>query len=180
MLLLLLTQRLGGNKASRRDTSTASYVGDLTMPTEHRDIILLEAEVSDARTRLAQTIERLVDPTTKQQVRDELTGYKERALHKKDELLQSANDKAQGIWGSLKERALQHPLGIALIAAGLGYRLYRHPPLATLLVGGGLTLLLRANKANRRPVGQVSLTDPTWPPQESWRTQARATAVRVP
>ena len=50
---------------------------------------------------------------------------------------------------SLKNRALANPLGLLLIGAGIGWRLYRHPPVATLLVGTGIAMLMKGDSGRR-------------------------------
>jgi hypothetical protein len=115
------------------------------------DVATLEHEVEEARERLAGTISRLSDAATHQAVKEEVMGYvqgyKDQLLRKKDEFLDgaraSANEKAQGIVADLKQRAMNNPLAVAMIGAGIAYRLYRHPPLTTLLVGGGVALMAR-------------------------------------
>ena len=77
--------------------------------------------------------------------------YKNEALERaetyKDEALRRARDAAretlQNVAEDLKTRALNNPLAVALIGAGVGWRLYKHPPVTTLLVGAGAALLMR-------------------------------------
>jgi hypothetical protein len=115
------------------------------------DVSTIEHEVEEARERLAGAIAKLSDPATHQAVKDEVMGYvegyKEQLLHKKDELIDDARaavtQKAQGVVADLKQRAMNNPVAVAMIGAGIAYRLYRHPPLTTLLVGGGIALMMR-------------------------------------
>jgi hypothetical protein len=102
------------------------------------DVQTLERETAEARARLANTLERLTSPATAQAVKQELTDY---AQGWKDSVLGTGRSKAD----DLKQRVLGNPLGIALIGAGIGWRLYRHPPIATALIGTGIALLMKGN-----------------------------------
>jgi len=110
------------------------------------DVETLERETAEARARLANTIERLTSPQTTQAVKQELTDY---ALGLKDNVLGSGRDTAQGYADGLKNRALANPLGLALIGAGIGWHLYRHPPITTLLVGTGIAMLMKGDDGRR-------------------------------
>ncbi|HEX8664348.1 MAG TPA: hypothetical protein VF744_10000, partial [Beijerinckiaceae bacterium] len=114
------------------------------------DVATLEAEAEAARQRLARTLDKLADPATHAAMKDEVvarvTGYK-------DHLIGSARGTGQSYADDLKARAMNNPAAVALIGAGIAYRLYRHPPVTTLLVGAGVALLARAR-------GRTA-TDPT-------------------
>jgi len=118
------------------------------------DVSTLEHEVEEARERLANTIGKLTDRATQAAMKNELMeyvhGYKDRLL---DGARSTANEKTSGLVADLKQRAMNNPLGAALIGAGIAYRLYRHPPLTTLLLGGGIAMLMRG--------GGRKATDPT-------------------
>jgi len=130
------------------------------------DVQTLEREAAEARARLADTLERLTSPSTAQAVKQELTDYaqglKNQALdyvqQKKDELMGTGRDTAQGYTDGLKQRALGNPLGLALIGAGVGWHLYRHPPITTLLVGTGIALLMKGG--NSGPPGHLAYRNP--------------------
>jgi hypothetical protein len=55
---------------------------------------------------------------------------------------------------------MNNPAAVALIGAGIGWRLYKHPPITTLLLGAGATMLMRSgnkqssNRAYRDPYRQ--------------------------
>lgn len=110
------------------------------------DVATLEAEVAAARERLARTIDTLADPRTheamKAEVMERIEGYKQQLF---DGARNSAQGTANGVVADLRQRALNSPVAVAMIGAGLAYRLYRHPPIGTLLVGAGAALLMRAS-----------------------------------
>jgi hypothetical protein len=54
----------------------------------------------------------------------------------------AANERAQNLGDFLRRRAQDNPAAFAAIGAGLLWRLWKRPPVATLLVGAGLTSLL--------------------------------------
>jgi vacuolar-type H+-ATPase subunit H len=105
------------------------------------DVAALERQVEESRQRLASTLDKLADPATHQAMKDEVmarvTGYK-------DQLLGGARGTGQTYADDLKARAMNNPAAVALIGAGIAYRLYRHPPVTTLLLGAGVALLMRA------------------------------------
>jgi hypothetical protein len=106
------------------------------------DVETLERETAEARARLADTLDRLTSPETAQAVKQEFTDY---VQHTKDNLLGTGRSKADG----LKQRALANPVGLALIGAGIGWRLYKHPPITTLLIGTGIALLMKGDDGRR-------------------------------
>jgi hypothetical protein len=110
------------------------------------DVDTLEREAAEARARLAGTLERLNSPQTAVAVKQELTDY---AQGLKDNVLGTGRDRAQGYAGDLKARALANPLGLAMIGAGIGWHLYRHPPITTLLVGTGIAMLMKGDSGRR-------------------------------
>jgi hypothetical protein len=105
------------------------------------DVATLEREVEEARERLAGTIAKLSDPETQAAMKNEVMEY---VQGYKDQLLDGARGTRQGVVADLKQRAMNNPLGVAMIGAGIAYRLYRHPPITTLLVGAGAALLARS------------------------------------
>ncbi len=56
---------------------------------------------------------------------------------------------AQGLTDSLKQRAMDNPFAVALIGAGIAWRLYKKPPVTTLLVGAGVASLMMAGGSGR-------------------------------
>jgi len=121
-----------------------------------------EAEAEEARARLAATLEKLTSPATHEAMKAELMervqGYKDQALQYKDNLLNQARDtsrqKMQDMLQDMKQRAMDNPIAVLLIGAGIGWRLYKDPPITTVLVGAGAAMLMKGNGRS----GQVDRT----------------------
>ena len=115
----------------------------------------LEREVEASRTKLASDLSTLRSPATAAEFTETL---KQEAFDAKDALLDKAKAKAQSSIESLiedvKARAAANPAAALAIGAGIAWRLIRHPPIATALVGAGLISLFRTPPA--RPNGQTS------------------------
>src|SRR3954465_6076479 len=119
----------------------------------------IEREVAESRARLADTLDRLTSPETSSAAKRDLMD----TVHKtKDELLNRARDTgrqtAQGLADSLKQRAIDNPFAVALIGAGIAWRLYKKPPVTTLLVGAGLASLMMSGGSGRSAAGRPART----------------------
>jgi len=103
----------------------------------------LERDVARARARLADDIARLRDPRAMAQAKadlmDRATGYKDRLVETVGGV---ASERAQGFTEALVHRAQDNPAAVVVMGAGLAWRLWKHPPIATLLLGAGLASLL--------------------------------------
>jgi hypothetical protein len=110
----------------------------------------LEREVEASRTKLASDLSTLRSPEFTENLKQEAIDYK-------DALLDKAKTKAQSSMESLiedvKARAAANPAAALAIGACIAWRLIRHPPIATALVGAGLISLFRTPPA--RPNGQA-------------------------
>src|SRR5437764_5763527 len=106
----------------------------------------LERDVEQARAKFAADLARVRSPTTFANFKDDLLTQ---ARGTKDELLerttQAARDTTQRVLQDIKDRALANPAAALAIGAGLAWRLARHPPIATVLIGFGLVSLLRTS-----------------------------------
>src|SRR5215218_8221064 len=116
----------------------------------------LERDVAESRARLAYTLDRLTSPETSEAVKRDLMD----TVHKaKDDVMNRARDTsrqtAQGWADSLKERAVDNPFAVALIGAGIAWRLYKKPPVTTLLIGAGVASLMMSGGSGRN-TGAVS------------------------
>lgn len=106
----------------------------------------LEREAEQARARLLGGLERL-------RSNDQLADIKQRVTadvnEGKSELIGQAKDavreRADGAMADIKARIAANPGAVLAIAAGLGWRLYRHPPVTSILVGAGLMSLMRTD-----------------------------------
>ena len=113
------------------------------------DLDALERDVEAARNRVAGDVSRLRRPAIVADFKNDVTS---KALSLKDELVQRASDTASGtaqrVWTDLKDRARANPGAVFAIGAGLAWHLARHPPITTVLVGLGLTSLMRTDPAS--------------------------------
>lgn len=136
------------------------------------DLDRLEREVADARRRVKADLQRLRAPNVS--LRNELTTSTRR----------SVDDYRDRFLTNLKDRLAANPVATAAIAAGIAWRLVRRPPIATMLIGGGLVSLLRtapvpgaydhAEARAREVVDDVS----DWAENVRDTVQDRAEAVR--
>jgi len=122
----------------------------------------LEEDVAKARERVAADVARLRSPTA-------LAEFKEDIGH-------TLSGTAQRTVTDLKNRAAANPAAVLAIGAGLLWRFARHPPIASLLIGVGLTSLLRTNPAS--PPSPVvtrtgELLDAASEKASAWGEQAR-------
>jgi hypothetical protein len=91
----------------------------------------LEEDVAKARERVIADVARLRSPAA-------MAEFKADIGH-------TFSDSAQRTFDGLKSRAAANPAAVLAIGAGLLWRFARRPPIASLLVGVGLTSLLRTN-----------------------------------
>jgi hypothetical protein len=105
---------------------------------------VLEHEVEAARAKLAGDLSTLRSPSTATEFTETL---KLEAIDAKDALVAKAKAGVQSSIESLieeaKARAAANPAAALAIGAGIGWRLLRHPPVTSLLVGAGLLSLFR-------------------------------------
>jgi hypothetical protein len=71
------------------------------------------------------------------------------------------------VLADVKARAAANPLAVAALAAGVAWRLFHRPPIATLLVGLGLVGLLRTSPTQADYAKAEDFFDP-----EEWRSRA--------
>jgi hypothetical protein len=103
------------------------------------DIRRLEQEVVSARAKLAVGLSKL----RSQQPYEEFADTAREMIV--DKVKQSSQTAWQGMIDNVKAKVAENPAATLAIAAGLAWRSYRHPPLATALIGGGLYSLLRTS-----------------------------------
>jgi hypothetical protein len=114
---------------------------------------LLEEEVANARKRVANDIALLRDPSVRSEFKDDAI---ETATSLKDDLtdkaITSASQAVQSVWSDVKTRARANPAAVLAIGAGVAWHVARRPPITTLLIGIGLTSLLRTDETTPSPV----------------------------
>jgi hypothetical protein len=88
------------------------------------DLLEHEREVERSRARLSQDLAVLCSSDT-------LAAFT-------DDLKQEAFDTRDVVWEKLKARAASNPAAVAAIGAGLAWRLFRRPPIASALIGIGI------------------------------------------
>lgn len=103
----------------------------------------LERDVARARARLAGDLARLRDPATISHAKADLMAQAHDYRHRLMESVGgAANDGARTLRATLRQRAQDNPAAFAAIGAGILWRLWQRPPVATLLVGAGLASLM--------------------------------------
>ncbi len=106
----------------------------------------LERDVEQARARVAADIAIIRSPETYEAAK---SGLMSSVFGYRDEITDNVRGKvtsySDGFMESLKAKAAANPMAVAAIGAGIAWRLYKHPPVTTVLVGLGLTSLLRTD-----------------------------------
>ncbi len=116
------------------------------------DLRRLEREAEAARARLHETIAEIKDPRTidnaklemkhrAEEVKDQIVDYIKGA---KDNALESGRAQGNEFSRKLQRTAIENPLSVALIGAGIGWHLYKKPPITTALIGAGLWQLMKS------------------------------------
>jgi gas vesicle protein len=117
----------------------------------------LEREVELTRARFASDLARLRSPHNLAEFKEDLWAH--------------ARETKDGVLAEVKARAAANPLAVAALAAGVAWRFFHRPPIATLLVGLGLVGLLRTSPTQADYANAEDLFDP-----EEWRSRASAVA----
>ncbi len=105
---------------------------------------LLERDVEVARARLNRDLTRLRSPDAVTNLKDDLVaearGTRDQAVSKTKS---QVSDFTHHLIEDIKQRAMANPVAALAIGAGVAWRLARHPPITTILVGAGVVSLLR-------------------------------------
>jgi hypothetical protein len=91
----------------------------------------LERDVEVTRAKFAHDLARLRSPHSLAEFKENLWAH--------------ARETKDGVLADLKARAAANPAALAAVAAGVAWRLFHRPPIATALVGLGLVSLLRTS-----------------------------------
>jgi len=136
----------------------------------NKDLSQLEREAEAARARLQETLAKIRDPRTADKARlelkqsadelkDQIVGYITGAT---DEVLETGRASSSEFTRKLQRTAVENPLSVALIGAGIGWHLYKKPPITTILIGTGVWMLMKGwnnspdETAFRDPYNSVS------------------------
>lgn len=110
----------------------------------------LEREVEAARAKVSADLAVLTSPRTigelRQTVEAEALAAKERFLAAGR---QQAHQRVNTVVDTIRAKAAANPLAVAAIGAGVAYRLFRHPPVASVLIGTGVYSLLSTDRHER-------------------------------
>jgi hypothetical protein len=110
------------------------------------DLDAIERDIRTTRARLAANLSVLTSPITI----DELKAtVKAEALEASDDLMDRAKVSGMSMLrkglDDLKDKAMENPAAVAAIGAGIGWKLWKNPPVASALVGYGLFSLFRGS-----------------------------------
>jgi hypothetical protein len=114
----------------------------------HTELDRLEGDVQEARRRLRSDLEVLRAPGTFASFKDELVAE---ARQSGDAAIARATSWSERFLTEIKERAAANPVAVGAIAAGIGWRILRKPPITTMLVGYGLYSLFRTQPGQLAP-----------------------------
>jgi hypothetical protein len=114
----------------------------------HAELDRLEGDVHEARRRLRSDLEVLRAPATFASFKHELVAE---ARQSGDDAIARATSWWERLLAEIKERAAANPVAVGAIAAGIGWRILRKPPITTMLVGYGLYSLFRTQPGQLAP-----------------------------
>ena len=114
----------------------------------HAELERLEGDVQEARQRLKSDLEVLRAPGTFASFKDDLVAE---ARQSGDDAIAHATSWSERLLAEIKERAAANPVAVGAIAAGIGWRVLRKPPITTMLVGYGLYSLFRTQPGQLAP-----------------------------
>ena len=118
----------------------------------HAELDRLEGDVRDARRRLKSDLEVLRAPATSSSFKEEVLGE---ARQSRDDIVanvrEAATNRAEHLIADIRDRAAANPVAVGAIAAGVGWRILRKPPITTMLVGYGLISLWRTKPGQPSP-----------------------------
>jgi hypothetical protein len=113
------------------------------------DLQRLEREAEHARARLQVTIAEIKDPQTIENAKKEVTDHAVKLKDQVVDYIMGAKDDALGQMRDTRQRqtsefsrklqrtAIENPIPVLLIGAGIGWHLYKKPPITTALLAAG-------------------------------------------
>ena len=111
------------------------------------DLDRLERDIRATRARLAANLSVLTSGATLDELKSTV---KTEARDAGDDLIDRARESGLGmvrnVLDDLKDKAIQNPAAVAAIGAGIGWKLWKNPPVASALVGYGLFSLMRGSE----------------------------------
>jgi hypothetical protein len=120
----------------------------------------LEIEVESARAKVAAGLALLTSEETLSNLRETVQAESYAA---KDRLWEAGQKEVRSRVDTLvetaKAKAAANSLAVAAIGAGVAYRLFRHPPIASVLVGAGLYSLLTTDSRERPFIERYGLDE---------------------
>jgi hypothetical protein len=120
----------------------------------------LERDVEEARKRLTDDLALLRRPSAQYEFKQDLMF---RAVRKRDDFIHQTRSaalmRAQQFLADVKSRAAANPAAVLAIVAGLAWRLARHPPISSILVGLGVAGLLKTDPASGPSPVTVKVTE---------------------
>ena len=151
----------------------------------HVELDRLEEEVHEARQRLKSDLAVLRAPGTFSNFKDKLVTEARTAG---DDAVATAKSAAtnwsERLIAEIKERAAANPVAVGAIAAGIGWRILRKPPITTMLVGYGLYSLYRTKPGELAPGAETvyqaaDLAVAAKEHVQQWSKEAAEAAVHV-
>lgn len=104
----------------------------------------IEAELDETRRRLALDLSRLTSPSTLSALKQDVI---EEVWQSRDELVEKTRDAARAAsfeaLNNLKGRIIANPVAALAIGGGIAWRLFRNPPVSSVLVGIGVMSLMK-------------------------------------
>jgi hypothetical protein len=118
----------------------------------HAQLDRLEGDVRGARCRLKSDLEVLRAPETFSSFKEGVLGE---VRQSRDDIIANVKEAATGrverLIADIKERAAANPVAVGAVAAGVGWRILRKPPITTMLVAYGLISLWRTKRGHPAP-----------------------------
>jgi hypothetical protein len=134
----------------------------------------LERDVDAARSRFADSLTVLASPDSYSEA-VEAAKRDARGLTRRVE--GRIRSSAEGYLDELKARAAANPAAVLAVAAGVAWRLFQKPPIATALVGAGLYSLLRTTPEDFGDIDRIDYTARAGERLREQMTDARDTVL---